>query len=126
MGRNVLRRINRELSGTIPIDAFRHLAMWNENEERTEMHLEATRDIQFKVGPDRFVVMAGETIHTENGHKYGTGHETPACLYGPAAGHPSSNGKIPTDCSRSFLRRKAPALRAESKPKSTATRSPTR
>jgi L-histidine Nalpha-methyltransferase len=69
---NVLHRINRELSGTIPIDAFQHLAMWNEIEARIEMHLEATRDIQFKVGSDRFVMMAGETIHTENSHKYGT------------------------------------------------------
>lgn len=69
---NVLHRINRELSGTIPIDAFRHLVIWNEVEARIEMHLEATRDIQFKVGPDRFVMRAGQTIHTENSHKYGT------------------------------------------------------
>jgi L-histidine N-alpha-methyltransferase len=26
---NLLERINRELGGTIPVDAFRHRAIWN-------------------------------------------------------------------------------------------------
>ncbi|MBC7042191.1 L-histidine N(alpha)-methyltransferase, partial [Salmonella enterica subsp. enterica serovar Enteritidis] len=45
--RNLLERINRELGGTIPLDAFRHRAIWNDDRARIEMHLEATRDVAF-------------------------------------------------------------------------------
>ena len=69
---NLLDRINRELSGTIPIDAFRHRALWNDDRARVEMHLEATRDATFTVDGQPFAVAAGETIHTENSHKYAT------------------------------------------------------
>ena len=68
---NLLERINRELSGTIPLDAFRHRAIWNETLTRIEMHLEATRDVDFTIGGHPFAMKAGETIHTENSHKYG-------------------------------------------------------
>ncbi|TPG15523.1 L-histidine N(alpha)-methyltransferase [Sphingomonas oligophenolica] len=69
---NLLDRINRELEGTIPVDAFRHRAIWNDDRARIEMHLEATRDVAFTVAGNDFTVPAGETIHTENSHKYGT------------------------------------------------------
>ena len=39
---NLLERINRELGGTVPIDAFRHEARWNPMLSRVEMHLVAT------------------------------------------------------------------------------------
>lgn len=68
---NLLERINRELMGSIPIDAFRHVALWNEDESRIEMHLEARRDIRFSVAGQDFAVRQGETIHTENSLKYG-------------------------------------------------------
>lgn len=68
---NLLHRINRELDGTIPVDAFRHVARWNDNAARVEMHLEAVRDAEFSVAGQRFAIAAGETIHTENSHKYG-------------------------------------------------------
>jgi uncharacterized SAM-dependent methyltransferase len=68
---NLLERINRELDGTIPIAAFRHRAIWNDERARIEMHLEATRDAAFTVDGRRFTIAAGETIHTENSHKYG-------------------------------------------------------
>lgn len=67
---NLLTRINRELGGTIPLDAFRHVARWNDDLARIEMHLEATRDVTFEVDGRRFAMSAGETIHTENSHKY--------------------------------------------------------
>ncbi len=67
---NLLHRINRELEGDIPVDAFRHVARWNDAEARIEMHLEATRDIGFTVDGHRLAMAAGETIHTENSHKY--------------------------------------------------------
>lgn len=68
---NLARRINAELNGTIPLDAFRHRAVWNDRMSRIEMHLEATRDVSFAVEDATFTMRAGETIHTENSHKYG-------------------------------------------------------
>ncbi len=68
---NLLERINRELSGTIPVGAFRHRAIWNDDEARIEMHLLATRDLSFEVADRMFRMRAGETIHTENSIKYG-------------------------------------------------------
>jgi dimethylhistidine N-methyltransferase len=68
---NLLERINRELGGNIPVDGFRHRAIWNDDAARIEMHLEATRDMDFEVDGRAFSIEAGETIHTENSHKYG-------------------------------------------------------
>jgi dimethylhistidine N-methyltransferase len=68
---NLLTRINRELDGTVPVDAFRHRAIWNDDRARIEMHLEATRDVDFMVDGRSFAMAAGDTIHTENSHKYG-------------------------------------------------------
>ena len=69
--RNLLERINRELDGDIPIDAFRHEARWNDILSRIEMHLVATRDVEFTVSGRRFSFARGSSIHTENSHKYG-------------------------------------------------------
>jgi L-histidine Nalpha-methyltransferase len=68
---NLLHRINRDLRGTIPVEAFRHVALWNDYEARMEMHLEAIRDIDFTVTGETFSITKGETIHTENSLKYG-------------------------------------------------------
>ncbi len=68
---NLLERVNRELGGTLPVDAFRHRARWNDAAARVEMHLEAERDLSFTVAGHAFTMAAGETIHTENSHKYG-------------------------------------------------------
>jgi dimethylhistidine N-methyltransferase len=68
---NLLHRINREIGGDIPVDAFRHRAIWNDAMGRIEMHLEAARDVDFRVDGVPFAMKAGETIHTENSHKYG-------------------------------------------------------
>ncbi|WP_422055771.1 L-histidine N(alpha)-methyltransferase [Sphingomonas sp.] len=68
---NLLERINAELEGTIPVDAFAHVARWNDERARIEMHLEATRAVAFEVDGRGFAMAAGETIHTENSHKYG-------------------------------------------------------
>ncbi len=68
---NLLRRINRELDSDIPVDAFQHEARWNDMLGRIEMHLVARRDVEFQIEGKRFSFAAGETIHTENSHKYG-------------------------------------------------------
>ena len=68
---NLLHRINAELGADIPVEAFRHRAIWNDPLSRIEMHLEAVRDVDFTVSGQSFSFKAGETIHTENSHKYG-------------------------------------------------------
>ena len=67
---NLLTRINRELGGNIPLDRFRHVARWNPLWSRIEMHLEATDDVAFTVSGKDVQMREGETIHTENSHKY--------------------------------------------------------
>jgi len=54
------------------MDAFHHVALWNDDEARIEMHLEATRDVEFEIADGCFSMTTGETIHTENSLKYGT------------------------------------------------------
>jgi L-histidine N-alpha-methyltransferase len=68
---NILHRINRDLQGTIPVESFRHVALWNDYEARMEMHLRAVRNIDFTVAGEQFSIAKGETIHTENSLKYG-------------------------------------------------------
>ncbi|WP_343344463.1 L-histidine N(alpha)-methyltransferase [Sphingomicrobium sp. XHP0239] len=68
---NLLTRINRELDGSIPEEAFHHEARWNEMLGRIEMHLVAERDVEFAIAGEDFRFAAGDTIHTENSHKYG-------------------------------------------------------
>jgi dimethylhistidine N-methyltransferase len=68
---NLLTRINRELDGDIPVDAFRHDARWNDILSRIEIHLVATRDVAFTVSGHSFSFAQGASIHVENSHKYG-------------------------------------------------------
>ena len=67
---NMVRRINRELDGDIPVDALRHVARWNDDFARVEMHLEVVQDIAYRVSGCDFTMKQGETIHTENSHKF--------------------------------------------------------
>jgi len=92
---NLLERINRELDGTIPLDAFRHEARWNDILSRIEMHLVAVRDVEFTVSGQSFAFRAGSSIHSENSHKYGrrgarllllAGGWTPTAEWSDAAG----------------------------------------
>ena len=73
--RNLLVRINRELEGDLPVEAFAHRAIWNDEKARIEMHLEATEPLHFHVAGPCFHMKAGETIHTESSHKYGARDE---------------------------------------------------
>lgn len=67
---NLLERINRELGGDIPVEKLHHEARWNDDFARIEMHLVADEDIVFTVAGKRFTMARGETIHTENSHKF--------------------------------------------------------
>lgn len=68
---NLLTRINRELDGDIPIDAFRHEARWNDILSRIEIHLVALRDVAFSISGRNFAFAGGSSLHVENSHKYG-------------------------------------------------------
>ncbi|MDY7097759.1 MAG: L-histidine N(alpha)-methyltransferase [Pseudomonadota bacterium] len=67
---NLARRINAELKGDIPVDALVHEARWNDEHSRIEMHLVATRAMVFTVAGKNFAMAKGESIHTENSHKF--------------------------------------------------------
>jgi dimethylhistidine N-methyltransferase len=68
---NLLERINRELGGTIPVENFTHRAVWDDVHARIEMHLVAACAMDFTVDGRRYHMAKGETIHSENSHKYG-------------------------------------------------------
>jgi len=67
---NLVRRINRELDADIPVEALQHEARWNDEFSRIEMHLVAQRDISFSVLGQPFALAEGESLHTENSHKF--------------------------------------------------------
>jgi dimethylhistidine N-methyltransferase len=68
--KNLLARINRELDGDFDLDGFEHRAIWNPDASRIEMHLASLRDQTVIVAGRPFRFAAGETIHTENSHKF--------------------------------------------------------
>jgi dimethylhistidine N-methyltransferase len=67
---NLLTRINRELDADFDLEAFRHMAFYNEKLGRIEMHLLAAEPQHVRVDGCCFDFMAGESIHTENSYKY--------------------------------------------------------
>jgi L-histidine Nalpha-methyltransferase len=73
--RNLLVRINRELGGTFDLDAFAHVALWNESEQRIEMHLESRKAQTVRVAAADLSVSfeTGERIWTESSYKYTPG-----------------------------------------------------
>ena len=67
---NLLARINRELDADFDLSRFAHRAFFNAAQHRVEMHLVSLCPQQVQVAERRFEFQAGETIHTENSHKY--------------------------------------------------------
>jgi L-histidine N-alpha-methyltransferase len=65
--RNILNVINRELDANLDTRHFDHLAFFDANEERVEMHLRANRTTSAWIGTLglRAELEDGETIHTE-------------------------------------------------------------
>lgn len=68
--RNLLVRINRELSGGFDPALFDHRARYDPVRRRIEMHLVSTRDQVVPVAGARIRFRRGESIHTENSYKY--------------------------------------------------------
>ena len=70
---NLLERINNELEGQFDLDKFAHMAFYNEQLHRIEMHLVSKEDQDVYIGGTigrSFHFERGETIHTENSYKY--------------------------------------------------------
>ena len=76
---NVLVRLNRDLGSDFNPQAFTHLAIWNAEQSRIEMHLVSRRAQQIHIpansaGPSLTLNFAsGESIHTENSYKFNPG-----------------------------------------------------
>ncbi|MBX6315704.1 MAG: L-histidine N(alpha)-methyltransferase, partial [Isosphaeraceae bacterium] len=71
---NLLARINRELGGNFDLDRFSHRATYHPDRSRVEMHLISLAEQTVMIPGASLVVRlaAGESIHTENSHKYTT------------------------------------------------------
>jgi L-histidine Nalpha-methyltransferase len=67
---NLLNRLQRELDASVEPGAFRHEARFNSELKRVEMHLVATRPTVIGLDGQKFEFAAGDSIHTENSHKY--------------------------------------------------------
>jgi L-histidine Nalpha-methyltransferase len=72
--KNLLVRINRELRGEFDLETFEHVAFWNREQSRIEMHLESRieQDVVIQDLDRSFHFAAGERIHTENSYKFTT------------------------------------------------------
>jgi L-histidine Nalpha-methyltransferase len=69
---NLLERINRELGGRFDLSRFEHQARYREDLRRVEMHLVSltAQEVSIPGAGLRVRFGEGESIHTENSHKY--------------------------------------------------------
>ena len=69
---NVLRVLNRELDGDLPVSAFAHKAIWNAVDERIEMRLVAEQPVRARLAAIDLDVRfeAGEELLTEISSKF--------------------------------------------------------
>ena len=68
--KNLLSRVNAELGGNFNLNTFEHVARYNENKGRIEMHLKSTTEQTVSINKELFEFLEGETIHTENCYKF--------------------------------------------------------
>ena len=69
---NILSRINDELDADFNLENFKHLANYNEKDQRIEMYLKSLTTQSVVVGKSNLTLQLkqGELIHTEHSHKY--------------------------------------------------------
>jgi len=70
--KNILNVVNQYVKTAFNPNSFEHVAYYNQPKARIEMHLRALKDIDVNCMylPDNIRIKKGETIHTENSHKY--------------------------------------------------------
>lgn len=69
---NILNNINRELNADFNLDNFYHYAPYNPTIGRIELHLISKKSQVVTVLGEKFTFREGESIHSENSHKYST------------------------------------------------------
>lgn len=67
---NALHHLNRELDCQFDVDNMRHLAFYNADAARIEMHLECLEDQRLQLGDTHLTLKSGTRIHTENSYKF--------------------------------------------------------
>ena len=67
---NVLRNVNALLRSDFDVADWRHVAFFDPERSRVEMHLEARRDLNVRWPGVQRTFASGERIHTENSYKY--------------------------------------------------------
>src|SRR5215475_11031592 len=70
---NLLQRINRELGADFDLDQWRHLAIYNSNAGRIEMHLISEADQVVHLDGHKFHFRRSDKIITEFSYKYAPG-----------------------------------------------------
>ncbi|WP_244506176.1 L-histidine N(alpha)-methyltransferase [Microbulbifer marinus] len=68
--KNILARINSELNANFDLAHFAHRAFYHPLRQRVEMHLVSLKSHTVQIAGRKFEFAEGETIHTENSHKY--------------------------------------------------------
>lgn len=68
--RNLLVHLNREIGTDFVPDRFDHVALWNGEAGRIEMHLESRGEQTVRLEDSRFELADGERICTEHSNKY--------------------------------------------------------
>jgi len=70
--KNILCVVNNYVKTAFCPDWFEHIAFYNQSKGRIEMHLRALKDLETSCLylPDKIRIKKGETIHTENSHKF--------------------------------------------------------
>jgi L-histidine Nalpha-methyltransferase len=74
--KNILNSVNDLIRSDFQTSDFDHLAFFNKEKSRMEMHLVARRDLILHSGhfSEDIPINTGETIHTENSYKYSYRH----------------------------------------------------
>jgi len=69
---NILSRINDELDGDFNLNNFKHIAKYNEKDQRIEMYLKSIVNQSVLISKANFSLrlQKNELIHTEHSHKY--------------------------------------------------------
>ena len=67
---NTLHHANRLLNANFVAENFEHVAFYNEEERRIEMHLQSRQDQVISCDEANISFRAGERLHTEYSYKY--------------------------------------------------------
>lgn len=70
--RNILNVVNSLIATDFEPNDFEHVAFYNEEYSRIEMHLKASKNLEINSPyfSEKLIIKQGETIHTEDSHKF--------------------------------------------------------